>query len=133
MLNGGTESVWVETATLSGSQTPVRVVLNGREGGQVFVRQLDLAEPEPERVSLHPGEELVVMQAISHTGLHATADQTSDMLLGMRVLPVRRQGSVVYARSLRHGEEDTGQRVHVRPGGSIEIEEGARPRDRLRP
>lgn len=127
MKYGGESTAWIETVTLSGSNEPVRVVFDGRAGTTVFVRQVDPGEPVPERVPIEPGDELVMMVAISHLGLHATSGETAvnDLLLGMRVLPLRREGRVVFARTLRFGEIDTGQRVHVRPGEQIQFEEGS--------
>ncbi len=41
----------------------------------------------------------------------------------MRLVPTSRQPGRVYARTLRHGEEDDGRRVHVEPGESVTIEQ----------
>ena len=43
----------------------------------------------------------------------------------MRVVPVRVEGTTVYARTLRHDEVDDGRRVHAIPGGQITFEEGS--------
>jgi len=43
----------------------------------------------------------------------------------MRGVPVGREGSTVYTRSLRLGEPDEGQRVHTRPGDTVSFEAGA--------
>lgn len=118
---------WLESVTLAGSDTPVRVTVEERGGNRVLLRQVDPGEPEPERVPIHPGDQIVVMQAISHVGLHTTDVEGSvaDLITSMRVVPVRREHGVVYARTLRRGEEDTGRRVHVRPGESLTLEAGA--------
>ena len=47
----------------------------------------------------------------------ATSNQTDgDFLLAGRLVPLGRKGNIVYARSLRPGEEDTGEGVHVKAG-----------------
>ncbi len=40
-------------------------------------------------------------------------------LLSGRVVPIGREGNIVYARTLRRGEEDTGEVVHLEPGDRI--------------
>ncbi|MCY4059817.1 MAG: hypothetical protein OXG44_17655 [Gammaproteobacteria bacterium] len=40
-------------------------------------------------------------------------------LVSGRVVPIRREGNIVYARTLRRGEEDTGEAVHLEPGDRI--------------
>ncbi len=45
-------------------------------------------------------------------------DQGSFLFSG-RVVPIRREGNIVYARTLRRGEEDTGEVVHLEPGDRI--------------
>jgi hypothetical protein len=49
----------------------------------------------------------------------------ADLVRSMRVVPVRREGTTVYARSLRLGESDNGARVHIRPGDNVAFEAGA--------
>lgn len=46
-------------------------------------------------------------------------------LLSGRVVPDGVEGNVVYGRSLRHGEEDTGQEVDVPPGYEFAMRPGA--------
>lgn len=119
--------VWLETVTIAGATEPVRVALEERQGNHVLLRQVDLGEPTPPPVPLYDGDQLVVMEAISHVGLHTTS-QPGDMtgfVISMRAVPVRREGNVVYCRTLRRGEEDEGKRVHVRPGDSVTFEAGA--------
>lgn len=50
-------------------------------------------------------------------------DQGS-FLFGGRIVPIRREGNVVYARTLRRGEEDTGEAVHLEPGDRLVIPAG---------
>lgn len=118
---------WLETVTLEGSDEPVRVVLEERRGNELILRQLDPGEPLPSRIPIFEGDNLVVMTAISHIGIHSTADvgAIADLVHSMRVVPVRREGTTVYARSLRLGESDNGARVHIRPGDNIAFEAGA--------
>ena len=47
-----------------------------------------------------------------------------NFLIGRRLVPDGREGNVVYARTLRRGEEDTGESVHVGPGERLEIRPG---------
>ena len=47
------------------------------------------------------------------------AQSQGNLLLTGRVVPIRREGNVVYARSLRRGEEDTGEVVHLEPGDRL--------------
>lgn len=117
---------WLETVTLEGSDEPVRVTLEERDGNRVLLRQIDPGEPVPPRVPLYEGDELVVMQAISHVGLHTTSEpgDMTGFVVSMRAIPVRREGNVVFCRTLRVGEADDGSRVHVRPGDSVTFEAG---------
>ena len=55
----------------------------------------------------------------------ATSNQTDgDFLLAGRLVPLGRKGNIVYARSLRPGEEDTGEGVHVKAGEQLVIPAG---------
>ena len=47
-----------------------------------------------------------------------------DFLFGARLVPAGREGNKVFARSLRPGEEDTGEVVHVGPGEQLIIRPG---------
>ncbi len=46
----------------------------------------------------------------------------ADFLFAGRIVPIKREGNVVYARTLRRGEEDTGEAVHLEPGDRIVME-----------
>ena len=50
-------------------------------------------------------------------------DQGSFLFAG-RIVPIRREGNVVYARTLRRGEEDTGEAVHLERGDRLVIPAG---------
>lgn len=51
-------------------------------------------------------------------------DIQNDLLLTGRLVPVRREGKRVFARTLRYGEEDTGDVVHLEPGDELVIAAG---------
>ncbi|MGX5653673.1 hypothetical protein ACWKWC_02755 [Geodermatophilus nigrescens] len=123
---GGAPVKWLETVTLEGATEPVRVVLDGREGHQVFVRQADPSDGNPPRIPLYPGDELVMMTVIAGLGHHLTSEvgRVDDYLFGQRIVPVRREPGFVVARTLRRGEVDDGSRVHLRPGEQLVFEEG---------
>lgn len=118
---------WLDRVQLEGADEMVRVRLEEREGNRVLLRQLDPGDPEAERVPIYSNDQIVVMQAISHIGFHTTDDPTNkqDFIFGVRVVPIREEEDAVYARTLRHDEEDAGARVHVRPGQQVRFEEGA--------
>jgi hypothetical protein len=103
------------------------VVLDGREGHRVFVRQADPGDGDPPRIPFYPGDELVVMTVVAGIGHHLTPDvgRVDDYLFGQRVVPVRRELGRVFARTLRRGEVDDGSRVHLRPGEQLVFEEGS--------
>ena len=50
-------------------------------------------------------------------------DQGDVLFIG-RLVPIRREGNIVYARSLRRGEEDTGEVVHLERGDQLVIPAG---------
>jgi hypothetical protein len=119
---------WLSEVVLEGSDQPVRVVLDSREGNRVFVRQADPEDgDDPPRVPLFPGDELIVMQALTHVSHHITPDvgRTDDLLFSTRIVPVRREPGRVFARTLRRNEPDQGTRVHIRPGDELTFEVGA--------
>ena len=47
-----------------------------------------------------------------------------QFLLGGRLIPTKREGNQVYARTLRWGEVDTGEKVHLEPGDQLIIPAG---------
>ena len=51
-------------------------------------------------------------------------NKKDDFLIVERLVPIRREGNVVYARSLRRGEEDTGEVIHLNAGDRLVIPEG---------
>lgn len=65
---------WLETVTLEGSNEPVRVVPEERRGNGLILRQLNPGEPLPSRILVFEGDNLVVMTAFSHIGIHSSGD-----------------------------------------------------------
>jgi len=118
---------WLDTVTLEGADQPVRVVLDERDGHRVFLRQADPSDGDSPRVPLYEGDEMVVMTAIAYVGEHLTDEvgRIDDLLAAARIVPVRREPGRVFVRTLRYGEPDIGDRVHVRPGDAVTFEEGA--------
>ena len=49
----------------------------------------------------------------------ANEENQGDFLFGGRIVPIKREGNIVYARSLRRGEEDTGEGVALQPGDRL--------------
>jgi len=120
-----TETRW--SARQSGLAARGNFRLESREGSRGFVRQADPGDGDPPRVPVHPGDDVVMMTALSHVGHHTTPDvgRTDDLLFGTRIVPVRREPGRVFARTLRRDEPDDGTRVHVRPGDQVEFEVGS--------
>ena len=60
-----------------------------------------------------------------HTAVTNDSNQTDgDFLFSGRLVPLGRKGNIVYARSLRRGEEDTGEGVHLKAGEKLVIPAG---------
>ena len=60
-----------------------------------------------------------------HTAVTNDSNQTDgNFLFAGRLVPLGRKGNIVYARSLRPGEEDTGEGVHVKAGEQLVIPAG---------
>ncbi|MCP9276929.1 light-mediated development protein DET1 [Mycolicibacterium sp. CAU 1645] len=118
-----TKPVYLESVAREGSDTPERVVLYERVGKKVYVRAVDPCDDdqEPERVRIDDGDELIVMEHLSHITHHLTLEGDDGYLLPQRIVETSREPGMVVARTLRHGEVDDGRRVHVRPGDKIEV------------
>jgi hypothetical protein len=115
-------TVYLETVTREGSDTPERVMFYERDGNTVYVRAVDPCDDqEPERVPVNPGDTVVVMEHLSHISHHLTPEGTDGYLLAQRIVEVSREPGKVVARTLRYGEADDGRRVHVRPGDNLEV------------
>lgn len=120
----GEPTAWLSDVTLKGAGAPVRVVFVRREGRKVIVRQVDPGDDDPPRVPFWDGDDIVVMEALSHTSLHTSpeAGDVAGFLFSLRIVETRRERETVYARTLRFGEVDDGSRVHVAPGETVTIE-----------
>jgi len=125
--SGADQTFYLGEVMVAGQDKPARVMLYERDGSQVLVRQVDPCDIDPAPVALFDGDEIKIMQAISHTGLNTNPEVGSvdGFLFHMRVVPVRTEGTTIYARTLRHDEVDDGRRVHAIPGGQITFEEGS--------
>ena len=55
---------------------------------------------------------------------HGDQPGEGTFLFSGRLVPDGRDGNIVYARSLRRGEEDTGEGVHVGPGEQLVVRPG---------
>lgn len=129
-VSGGTPNPapvgWLSHVTLKGVDLPMCVCLEGREGNQVFVRQADPSDGEPARIPLYEHDQIVMMTPIVAVSLNLTEDvgRIDDLLTWVRVVPVRRDGNIVFGRTLKLSEPDDGRRVHLRPGDRFSIDEG---------
>ena len=64
-------------------------------------------------------------RSYGHTAVTNDSNQTADdFLFAARLVPIERKGNIVYARSLRPGEEDTGESIHLKAGERIVIPPG---------
>jgi|GEM_PF-2522888 len=118
---------WLETVTLEGREDPVTVTEYSREGSRVFVRQVDPHETDVGRVPIYEGDTIEVLKAISHISinLNDVVGDKKGFLLGLRVIPIRRESGKIIVRTLRYDEVDNGERVHLKPGESMNFEVGS--------
>lgn len=56
---------------------------------------------------------------------YAETQPGGEFLTSGRIVPVRREGNKVFIRTLRQGEEDTGEAVNIRAGDRLIFEPGA--------
>lgn len=127
VTENATPKYWLESVTILGSEAPVRVVEEDRNGSYIVLRQVDPCEPSPNRVPIYEGDTFEVMTAISHISLHSSdeEDSNSGFFFSIRVIPVRRESKIIFVRTLRFGESDDGSRVHIRSGDSLSFEIGS--------
>ena len=59
-----------------------------------------------------------------HTWKYANKQTQDEFLTSGRLIPIGREGNKVFARTLRPGEEDTGEVVHLEPGDQLVIPPG---------
>lgn len=122
VANDSDETIWVEPF----AEGNVRLVLDQVVGETVFVRQIDPADGEPERVELRPGHYIEVCTPISHVSLNGSGEVgANDCLYWLRVVPDGRRAGIALGRTLRHGEVDDGRRVHLRPGEQFQLPSGS--------
>jgi hypothetical protein len=123
--DSGSKARQISHIFLRGETEPIRVLPEGREGSKIFVRRLGTLETDSgETLTFVPGEEeLVLTQRIEAIGLCETAEvgRRDDLLTWLRIVPDGREGSTVYGRTLRYGEHDTGEAVHLRPGDAFSL------------
>ena len=55
---------------------------------------------------------------------NANRQPKGEFLTGGRIVPMGREGNKVFARTLRPGEEDTGEAIHIGPGDQLVIPAG---------
>ncbi len=111
---------------VDGDPTPVPVAVEGREGDSLLVRRLEPNE-DPPWVAHDPSvREVILVTPVRYVGINRTAEvgRTDDLITAMRVIEVRREGSVVYGRTLSPTEPDPGTAVLLKPGDSFCLEPG---------
>lgn len=118
-LNGRPLMGWLGAEPGHADKSPIFV---RREG---IVREKGPCDPDPVRIPFYQGDEVKTMQAISHTSLNTTAEvgDMSGLVVSMRLVETRREPDHVYARTLRHGEDDDGRRIHLETGEAFTIEQ----------
>jgi hypothetical protein len=92
---------------------------------ELYVRKLTSAEdPLDDGVPLYDGDEVAVMEHISHMSFHTTMEGSDGFLFYLRVVPAREVPGTVFMRTLRYGEHDDGRRGHRRPTDAVVFENG---------
>jgi hypothetical protein len=117
---------WIGDVTIGSGETGP-VVLVERRGNLIIGHLADPCDGEVPRLPVYEGDQLAMKTPISYLSVNSTGEvgRTDDYLTGMRVVPVRQEGDVIYGRSLRRGEPDNGACIHVGPGETVSFEEGA--------
>ena len=100
---------------------PERAVFHSRVGKTLYLRSADPCDPASEPIPVYEGDEVVVLEHVSHMSIHTEPEGPAGFLISQRLVPVREEHGKVVARPLRHGEPDDGRRCHVRPGDQVEI------------
>ena len=100
-----------------------RVLKN--ELAELYVRKVAPAnDPLDDGVPLFDGDEVAVMEHISHITHHTTMEGSEGFLFYLRVVPVREVPGTIFMRTLRYGEHDDGRRGHRRPEDAVVFENG---------
>lgn len=105
---------------------PFPVAIEGRDGDTLLVRRLK-ADEEPLPVTLDSSvKSVVLVTPVRYTGIAMTDEvgRKDDLLTWMRVVEKRREGNLVYGRTLAPDEPDTGEAILLRPGDSLTFEAG---------
>ena len=90
-----------------------------------YVRKLAPADdPLDDGVPLFDGDEVAVMEHISHMSFHSTVEGSEGFLFYLRVVPVREVPGTIFMRTLQYGEHDDGRRGHRRPADAVVFENG---------
>jgi hypothetical protein len=119
---------WVGNITVETGETETGpLVLVERRGSLVIGRLADPCDGEVPRLPIYEDDKLVVKTPISFISLNETGEvgRVDDYLTGMRVVPDRQEGNIIYGRSLRRGEIDNGARIHVWPEDELRFEPGS--------
>jgi hypothetical protein len=73
--------VWINVVVPEGSSEPVPVILDGRDGNKLYLRQADPRD-KVDPILFDPAqEELILMQVVSHVGIHVTPEVVGRMIL----------------------------------------------------
>lgn len=68
----------------------------------------------------------VMPQSITHVGFHLTSEVgANDALFKVRVVPVKRRGTIVFGRTLAHDEVDSGEAILLYPGDNLRFAAGS--------
>lgn len=120
--SGPPPRAWVGATPGHEDRAPVFV---RRDGNKIIVREKDPCDPEPARIPMYEGDEVIGMIPISHMSVNTNSetDDLTGLIVSMRVVLTRREPGHVYLRTLRHNEVDDGRRVHVEPGESFTLEQ----------
>lgn len=114
---------YIDTVRRDNWDEPERAIFHSRDGHKLYLRAADPCDPESERVPVYEGDEVIAMEHYPYIGHHTKQEGLDGFLLGQRIVPIREEPGKVFARTLRHGEEDDGRRCHVRPGDQLVIED----------
>ena len=125
-VNGPVEVTHLQ---FEGGESPVRVVLDERDGHTVYVREATEDDgPEPPTVTVDPSvDKIVRVTRVKFAGMHTTNEvgRVDDLFLAVRVVPAGREGNLVYGRGLRHDEIDTGESIRLLPGDRLVFPAGS--------
>lgn len=68
---------------------PERAILHSREGNQVYLRGADPCDPDSGHIPVYEGDQLLVMEHISHMSVHSQLEGPDGYMLSQRVVPIR--------------------------------------------